>query len=163
VTTAFPLGSRQCLIASAAYGSELAEPVESLRRYRDNNAQLTFAGKEFMKAFNSFYYSFSPNIANVIASSELVATITRLMLLPLIAILQASSYVFELLRFAPEAGMVAAGLFNSALLGVVYLTPIGCAVRFVVRRISSANRPSRNSFDLAGPGTKGSDLDSVGA
>jgi hypothetical protein len=162
VTTAFPLGSRQCLIASAAYGSELAEPVESLRRFRDKTAQSTFAGGEFMKVFNSFYYSFSPTIANVVASSELVATIMRIMLFPLIAILQASSFIFETLRFAPEAGMVAAGLFNSALLGAVYLTPIGFAARLLLRKISNVDKPSRGFFDPVRPRPSDNDRNLVG-
>jgi len=95
---------------------------------------------KFMKAFNSFYYSFSPTIANAIASSDSVAASARLLLSPFVGILQTSSCIFEMFRFAPEAGMVATGLFNSALLGILYLTPISFASR-LLRKIANVHEP----------------------
>jgi len=136
VTTAFPLGIglRPCIIASAAYGSELAEPVQTLREFRDYEVRSTFAGGEFMKAFNSFYYSFSPAVASVVASSQLVAAPVRLAIYPLVGVLQVSSAVSRAFAFAPEIGVIVAGLFSSAAIGFVYGTPFVAVLRFLRKR-----------------------------
>ena len=52
-----------CLIATAAYGSELAPQVQMLREIRDNQLMNTESGSAFMTTFNELYYSFSPTIA----------------------------------------------------------------------------------------------------
>ena len=53
-----------CLIATAAYGSEMAPQVQLLREIRDNTVLQTQSGTSFMTAFNTFYYTFSPAIAD---------------------------------------------------------------------------------------------------
>ena len=53
-----------CLIATAAYGSEMAPQVQMLREIRDNQLMNTESGSAFMGAFNNVYYSFSPVIAD---------------------------------------------------------------------------------------------------
>ena len=53
-----------CLIATAAYGSELAPQVQQLRELRDNQLLQTESGTAFMGTFNDIYYSFSPIIAD---------------------------------------------------------------------------------------------------
>jgi streptogramin lyase len=136
LTTALPLGAlRPCVIASAAYGSELAAPVQFLREFRNEEVLSTFAGSQFMKAFNMFYYSFSPAVASMILQSPLLAQFVRTLVYPLIGSLEASSSIFRMLMFAPELGIVLAGIFGSALLGIVYLTPTVIAIRFLSRRI----------------------------
>jgi len=47
-----------CLIATAAYGSELAQQVQFLREIRDNTVMSTSTGTAFMSGFNQLYYSF---------------------------------------------------------------------------------------------------------
>ena len=54
-----------CLIATAAYGSEMAPQVQLLREIRDNQLMNTESGSAFMGAFNEMYYSFSPIIADM--------------------------------------------------------------------------------------------------
>ena len=43
-----------CLIATAAYGSEMAPQVQLLREIRDNQLMNTESGTAFMGAFNEF-------------------------------------------------------------------------------------------------------------
>ncbi|WP_016939694.1 Ig domain-containing protein [Nitrosopumilus sp. SJ] len=54
-----------CLIATAAYGSEMAPQVQLLREIRDNQLMNTNSGESFMTGFNQIYYSFSPYIADM--------------------------------------------------------------------------------------------------
>ena len=49
-----------CLIATAAFGSEMAPQVQFLRELSDNTVLQTTSGTTFMNGFNQFYYSFSP-------------------------------------------------------------------------------------------------------
>ena len=51
-----------CLIATAAYGSELAPQVQQLRELSDNQLLQTESGTAFMTHFNDIYYSFSPTL-----------------------------------------------------------------------------------------------------
>jgi hypothetical protein len=53
-----------CLIATAAFGSELAPQIQQLREMRDNVVFGTGSGTSFMAGFNQFYYMFSPTIAD---------------------------------------------------------------------------------------------------
>ena len=46
-----------CLIATAAYGTELAPQVQLLREIRDNTLSSTTSGTSFMIGFNTVYYS----------------------------------------------------------------------------------------------------------
>ncbi|HXG08042.1 MAG TPA: CFI-box-CTERM domain-containing protein, partial [Nitrososphaera sp.] len=48
-----------CLIATAAFGSELTPQVQYLRNFRDSYILSTASGAAFMNAFNTVYYSFS--------------------------------------------------------------------------------------------------------
>ncbi len=59
-----------CLIATAAYGSEMAPQVQFLREIRDNQLMNTDSGMSFMTGFNQFYYSFSPYIADLESESK---------------------------------------------------------------------------------------------
>ena len=53
-----------CLIATAAFGSEIEPQVQFLRELRDNTVLQTQSGTTFMTGFNQFYYSFSPAVAD---------------------------------------------------------------------------------------------------
>lgn len=53
-----------CLIATAAYGTETASQIQMLREMRQNILLNTDSGTTFMSAFNQFYYSFSPTVAD---------------------------------------------------------------------------------------------------
>lgn len=58
-----PLGG--CLVATAAFGTELAPHVQLLREIRDEHLLYTESGASFMSAFNSVYYTFSPAVADL--------------------------------------------------------------------------------------------------
>jgi hypothetical protein len=110
-----------CLIATATYGSVLAPQVQFLRDFRDQKLDNTFAGYNFMLAFNGFYYLWSPAAAVAIRSDAGLQSLMQVLLYPMLSVLEASARVFDLLSFQGELAAVVAGLVASALLGVVYL------------------------------------------
>jgi hypothetical protein len=116
--------TKPCIIATAAYGSELAAPVQFLRNFRDNEVQKTNIGASFMAAFNSWYYSWAPGVAQQIAPNENYKAATRVIIAPLIGSLFVGNAVFSVLApLSPEMAIVSAGLLSSALIGLAYLTP----------------------------------------
>ena len=82
-----------CLIATAAFGSELAPQVQQLRELRDNTILSTESGTAFMAGFNQFYYSFSPVIADLERESPLFKEVVKLTLTPMLSSLSLLNYV----------------------------------------------------------------------
>jgi hypothetical protein len=82
-----------CLIATAAYGSELAPQVQQLRELRDNTILQTESGNSFMTAFNEFYYSFSPVIADFERENPIFKEGVKVTLTPMLASLSILNYV----------------------------------------------------------------------
>ena len=76
-----------CLIATAAYGTELAPQVQFLREIRDNTLLSTSSGTSFMTAFNSVYYSFSPAVADLERESSLFREAVKLFITPMLSTL----------------------------------------------------------------------------
>ena len=122
--TSFTVKKLGCLIATATYGSELSPQVQFLRGFRDNTVLSTFADSNFMRIFNEFYYSFSPNVALIIVDNSPLGDIMKVIFYPLIGILNVGSAIFSVFSVLPELGIILAGLITSALIGIVYFMPI---------------------------------------
>ena len=82
-----------CLIATAAYGSELAPQIQNLREIRDNKLLQTQSGAIFMAEFNDIYYSFSPSIADFERENPYFKEAVKVTITPLIASLSLLNYV----------------------------------------------------------------------
>ena len=82
-----------CLIATAAFGSEMAPQVQLLRELRDNTVLQTQSGTTFMTGFNQFYYSFSPTIADLERENQVFKETVKLILTPLLTSLTLLNYV----------------------------------------------------------------------
>jgi len=85
-------GGGGCLIATAAFGSELSPQVQFLREIRDNTVLQTESGTSFMTGFNQFYYSFSPTIADYERENLVFKETVKLMLTPLLTSLTLLHY-----------------------------------------------------------------------
>jgi len=81
-----------CLIATAAFGSEMAPQVQFLREIRDNTVLKTESGTAFMTSFNQFYYSFSPTIADYERENPVFKEAVKLTLTPLLTSLTLLQY-----------------------------------------------------------------------
>ena len=81
-----------CLIATAAFGSEMAPQVQFLREIRDNTVLQTESGSIFMTGFNQFYYSFSPAIADYERENPAFKEVVKLTLVPLLTSLTLLQY-----------------------------------------------------------------------
>ena len=82
-----------CLIATAAYGSEMAPQVQFLREIRDNTVMTTQSGTTFMTGFNQFYYSFSPAVADYERENPVFKEAVKVTLTPLLTSLTLLNYV----------------------------------------------------------------------
>jgi hypothetical protein len=124
-----------CIIATVTFGSEVTPEVQFLRNFRDHLVLSTHAGSAFMNVFNSWYYSFSPQVADFIVLHDAMRTPLRIALYPLLGILELSSAAYSELAFMPELAITTAGILASALIGLVYLTPVSVLlVRFMRRK-----------------------------
>ncbi len=83
-----------CVIATAAYASDQAPEVVYMRYVRDNLIGSTPTGRVLVEAFNGFYYSWSPWLAEAISASVLLRAVFRVLLLPLIGIVHATALIF---------------------------------------------------------------------
>jgi len=82
-----------CLIATAAFGSEMAPQVQFLREIRDNTVLQTESGATFMTGFNQFYYSFSPAIADYERENAVFKETVKVALTPMLTSLALLNYV----------------------------------------------------------------------
>jgi hypothetical protein len=80
-----------CLIATAAFGSELAPQVQYLREIRDNTVLSTASGTAFMSGFNTLYYSFAPTIADMERENPMFQEAVRVFITPMISTLSIMS------------------------------------------------------------------------
>jgi len=82
-----------CLIATAAFGSEMAPQVQFLREIRDNTVLQTQSGSTFMTGFNQLYYSFSPAIADYERENSAFKETVKIAITPMLTSLAILNYV----------------------------------------------------------------------
>jgi hypothetical protein len=95
-----------CLVATAAYGTELAPQVQILREMRDRVIMNTDSGAAFMGTFNSIYYLFSPTVADWERQSPAFKELVRISITPLLSSLSLLNFV----EINSEGEMLAYGI-----------------------------------------------------
>lgn len=124
-----------CLIATAAYGSEMATQVQLLREVRDNVLLGTNSGTGFMAAFNAFYYSFSPTVADWERQSPVFKETVKVALTPMLYTLSVLNYV----DIHSDAEMLGYGigiiLMNAGMYFVAPAVVIVCAKRKLAHQL----------------------------
>lgn len=124
-------GGGGCLIATAAFGSELTPQVQFLRDFRDNRILSTASGASFMTAFNSWYYSFSPQVADFERQQPWMQQTVKTAIYPLLGILHLAEGAYSVIP--GEYGSITAGIVASSLIGAVYASPLVLSIKQVRR------------------------------
>lgn len=133
-----PIVGGGCLIATAAFGSELAPQVQQLRETRDNIIMKTHSGAAFMTAFNSVYYLFAPTVADWERQNPIFREAVKITITPLLSTLSILNYV----DIDSEAEMLGYGISVILLnLGMYFVAPA-----FVIVRLKTSLQ-KKNNFD----------------
>lgn len=82
-----------CFIATAAFGSDMANEVVTLRRFRDDYLLTNRPGRAFVSA----YYRYSPPVADYIREHESLRTAVRWILWPVVYAIKHSLAAFAIL------------------------------------------------------------------
>ena len=106
-----------CLIATAAFGSELAPQIQQLREIRDNKLLQTKSGASFVESFNDLYYSFSPVIADYERENLVFKEMVKVAITPMISSLSILNYV----DMDSEAEVLGYGMALILLNGLMYV------------------------------------------
>ena len=114
-----------CLIATAAYGSELASQIQQLRELRDDKLLQTESGSSFMAGFNQFYYSFSPIIADWERENLVFKEAVRIAITPMISSISILNYIdmdseSEVLGYGISLILLNVGMYFVAPAVVIY-------------------------------------------
>ncbi len=89
------LTDTSCFIATAAYGSSLDPHVNLLRNFKNEYLVPHWMGRKLIKA----YYSISPQIAQWVAQNEIIKSSVRLILWPIIGLVQLINLIGLLATF----------------------------------------------------------------
>ncbi len=95
-----------CLIATAAYGSELAPQVQLLREIRYNALLSTESGTSFMTGFNQVYYSFSPAVADLERENPMFRDAVRVLI-------TSGLYTMNIMTLADPGSGIGAGSWHA--------------------------------------------------
>ena len=123
--------TEDCLIATASYGSEMAPQVQMLREVRDNVLRSTYSGALFMDAFNSVYYSFSPQVAQLENEHPIFREAVKAFITPMISTLS----VMTLANDGSESEVIFFGVSTIGLIVGMYIAAPVIAVWQVRKRI----------------------------
>jgi len=122
-------GGGGCLIATAAFGSEMAPQIQFLREIRDNTVLQTQSGSTFMTGFNQFYYSFSPAIADYERENSAFKETVKIAITPMLTSLAILNYV----DIDSEEEMLGYGIGIILLnIGMYFIAP--AAIIFKIRK-----------------------------
>lgn len=136
-----------CLIATAAFGSEMAPQVQLLREVRDDAVLQTRAGASFMAGFNQIYYLFSPTIADWERQNPAFKEAVRTAIAPMLATLAMLNHAgidseHEMIAYGTAVIMANLGIYLGPLAGLM------CLKRLVLRQqradqLVNASGPSK--------------------
>ena len=122
-----------CLVATAAFGTELAPQVQLLREVRDNSLYQTSSGTAFMAGFNEFYYSFSPTISDWERQSPVFRDMVRISLTPMLSTLSILNHA----NIDSESAILGYGIAIILLNSVIYMVAPAMVLLVIKNKIKS--------------------------
>jgi len=87
---------KACIIATATYGSEMAPEVIFMRHVRDDMIGSNEVGRSIVNGWNTFYYSWSTPLAQLITTHSTLQPVFRVLLLPLVGTIHATASIYNL-------------------------------------------------------------------
>ena len=130
-----------CLIATAAYGTEMAGQVQLLREVRDGAVMQTHSGALFMEGFSAAYYAVSPAVADLERQSPAFQEAVRLGIAPMLATMS----ILGAAEIDSDGEMIARGLavvmINAGLYAGLPIVSIFSVRRLVRVRRAYGARP----------------------
>lgn len=134
-------GTQTCIIATAAYGSEMAPEVAYMRFVRDKLIGSTHVGRTLVEVFNAFYYSWSPLVARAVAANSILRAPFRILLLPVVLTVHAAALSFTAIvgiTGSTDVASVVAFVLAASMCVVAYVVlPVVAGMKFlqVTRRL----------------------------
>ena len=127
-----------CLVATAAYGSELAPQVQLLREIRDDTILSTVSGASFMAGFNQAYYLFSPAISDAERENPIFREAVKVFVTPMLFTLPIMTLADE----GSEAAVLGLGISVIALnLGMYVVAPVLAGFKICRRIVRNDSGP----------------------
>ncbi|WP_455368618.1 CFI-box-CTERM domain-containing protein [[Eubacterium] cellulosolvens] len=123
-----PSTKQSCVIVTASYGSDLAPEVYYMRYVRDNMIGSTDTGKILVSGWNTFYYSWSPYVSNIISHSETLQYTFRILLLPLVAIIHSTANIYS--------GIAPLSLTSASIIAFIFAAVSSTVIYFVIPLIT---------------------------
>jgi hypothetical protein len=114
----------------------MAPEVAYMRYVRDNLVGSTPVGRILRDAFNAFYYSWSPPIAEAIAASPQLQALFRILLQPLVWIAHATAHTYTVIAASTgsaDAASVVAFTAAAAMTIATYIITPALAIRFAMK------------------------------
>ena len=124
-------GGGGCLIATAAYGSELAPQVQMLREIRDTTLLSTESGTSFMAGFNQVYYAFSPAVADLEREIPIFQDMVRAVITPAMYTLN----IMTLADTGSDASVIAFGILSIVAIVAIYLVAPYLTARVIAKKV----------------------------
>ena len=132
-------GGGGCLVATAAYGSELAPQVQLLRELRDSTVLQTESGSAFMAGFGKLYYAFSPTVADWERQNPAFRDAVRAAIAPMLGTLAILSHA----GVDSEHEMVGYGAAVIAANVGMYIAAPAIVIRTALGKLLTRHRPHR--------------------
>ena len=122
-----------CLIVTATFGSPLASEVQLVRDFRDHSISQSYTGSRFMPGFNTWYYSFSPQVSSYINDHPFTKPAMQVILTPLLWIVRVSQIGYSFLAFNPELATFVTLIIGSTMYAGFYVFPVVLAIMGVAQ------------------------------
>jgi len=127
-----------CIIATAAYGSPLAQEVVYMRHVRDDLIGSSGVGRVLVEAWNTFYYFWSPTLASLIAENDWLRSAFRILLIPLVGVMHLTADIFTVLTainldLASTVAFTVAALLSIGVYLILPMTALATALKKVNR------------------------------
>ena len=131
-----------CIIVTATFGSPMAPEVLYMRHVRDDLIGSNQVGKMLVAGWNTFYYSWSPPIAESISKYEPLRSTVEILLTPLFGIVHSTAYTYNTIApfnsgLASTIGFLSAAIMSIAVYVAIPILGLGVLTRKINLYIKS--------------------------